>query len=168
MSSVERNPHVLGRRVGAFLIDVVLVLAPVALLFLAIAKSAPSGTAESFSVYAQVSINGSQRYVAGSQVGLLGVVWVLAVLVTFVLLPARAGASPGMGLLGLRVVGEDGGRVSLGRHLGRTAMWVADGFPYIIPGGVAVVTALTNPRRQRVGDLVAHTMVVRARSRPGS
>ncbi len=65
-----------------------------------------------------------------------------------------------MRLLGLRVVGQDGRRVGIGRHLLRTVLWLIDGFPYFVPGGVAFLCALATPDRQRVGDLAARTLVV--------
>lgn len=180
--------HVLGRRVAAFLIDVVLVGAVCAAVFFAVDKTGPPGTTgpspytgspgltgqsgfsgptgfnepSGFNAHATVSltIDNREHYLTGGPAALFILFSLVVVVLVFALLAAWWGGTPGMRLLGLRVVGADGGRVNIGRHLLRTLMWLADGFPYVIPGGVAFVCALTNPRRQRIGDLAAQTLVV--------
>jgi uncharacterized RDD family membrane protein YckC len=158
--------HVLGRRVVAFLIDLALVFVVCVPLFLAIAKTGPAGTigtgvpASGANAFVDVTINNRERYITGVPAALFILFALVLIVVVFALAAAWWGATPGMRLLGLRVVGEDGGRVGLGRQLARTALWVIDAFPYVIPGGVAFLCARFSSIRQRVGDLVARTLVV--------
>lgn len=64
--------------------------------------------------------------------------------------------------LGLRVVREDGGPVRLRQALVRALAAVVE--IWALSGVVAFVVALTSSRSQRVGDLLAGTLVVRDRS----
>jgi len=71
----------------------------------------------------------------------------------------RDGQTPGKQVMGLRLVGADGHPPSLQQHILRSILWIVDAILWVpIPLGVLVI-ALT-PRRQRLGDLVAGTMVV--------
>jgi uncharacterized RDD family membrane protein YckC len=83
------------------------------------------------------------------------VVW-LAVFVAF---PIRGDRTPGMMLLGLRIVRADGGRPTSGQHLGRALLLVVDSF---FGGLVGWLVIIGSERRQRVGDHAAGTMVLRA------
>ena len=76
---------------------------------------------------------------------------------------ARWGATVGKAACGLRVVTVEGGPVR-GRHaLIRSALQIVDLF--LVPIGViAVFSSLTSPLDQRLGDRVAGTLVLRARS----
>jgi uncharacterized RDD family membrane protein YckC len=71
---------------------------------------------------------------------------------------SRAGASVGMRIAGIRVVMLDGSRPPLRAFAIRYALWVVDGMLW---GIVGLVVVLRTPYRQRVGDLVAGTVVVR-------
>jgi uncharacterized RDD family membrane protein YckC len=84
--------------------------------------------------------------------------WSVFCLLLFSFLESRSGRTPGKWMVGIRVVTADGGRVPLGRALLRNLLLVADGaFGFLV--GIALI-ALT-PRWQRLGDLVAKTLVVR-------
>jgi uncharacterized RDD family membrane protein YckC len=76
-----------------------------------------------------------------------------------VLLAARYGATPGMRLTGLRVVTTRGTAPGFTAYAIRWLLMVADGALF---GLVGLVLVLATPRRQRLGDLVAGTLVVRA------
>jgi uncharacterized RDD family membrane protein YckC len=81
--------------------------------------------------------------------GLLVDVWV----------PNRTGGrTPAMTLLGLRIVTERGGTPTLGTYAVRWLLMVVDGFAFGLAG---LLVMLLSPRHQRVGDLVARTLVVR-------
>jgi uncharacterized RDD family membrane protein YckC len=85
---------------------------------------------------------------------LLGTVWFE------VWFPHRhGGATPGMRWLGLRIVAVDGGTPALRDYAVRWLLMVVDGMCFGLVG--AVLIAVT-PRRQRLGDMVAGTVVVRA------
>jgi len=62
-------------------------------------------------------------------------------------------------LLGIKVVREDNGEVpGLGAATIRTLLRIIDGlFSYL----VAFVAVLVSAKRQRLGDMAAHTLVVR-------
>jgi uncharacterized RDD family membrane protein YckC len=74
---------------------------------------------------------------------------------------ALAGATLRKFALGLRVVAADGSRAGLLRVVVRNALRVVDVIGFYLVGAVA---AWTSPTRQRVGDRVAGTRVVRHRA----
>lgn len=74
---------------------------------------------------------------------------------------AWGGQTPGKRLLGLRVVGRDGAPVSFVESLVRNVLRAVE-VPLLYAPGVLMV-ALT-PRHQRLGDLVAGTLVVKDRA----
>src|SRR5688572_19004999 len=73
------------------------------------------------------------------------------------------GRSPGKMALGLRVVTVDGAPEAPRHAFIRSIVGIVD---FLIPPGglIAVVSSLLSPRSQRLGDLVAGTMVLRERS----
>lgn len=76
------------------------------------------------------------------------------------------GRTPGKWLLGLRVVDEQGFPASLTKHLLRGLFWPLEVVLVLVPVPLGVILVATTPRRQRLGDMVAGTVVVRdARSR---
>ncbi|GAA3432874.1 RDD family protein [Kutzneria kofuensis] len=83
--------------------------------------------------------------------------------------PHRTGGrTPAMRWLGLRIVTEWGGTPTLGSYALRWLLQVVDGFAFGLAG---LLVMILSPRHQRVGDLVARTLVVRVsadgpRSRP--
>lgn len=90
-----------------------------------------------------------------------------AVLLVLLLYPAifetaLGGRTPGKAALGLRVVTREGGPVGLRHAAIRAALSLVD--IYATLGGVAVVSALATSQSQRLGDLVAGTLVLRERS----
>ncbi|TDD60276.1 RDD family protein [Kribbella antibiotica] len=98
----------------------------------------------------------------------VGMVFCLAVallgpLVNEVWIPhkSRAGASLGMRITGIRVIMLDGSKPPLKAFALRYVLMVVDGMLW---GLVGIVVILRTPRRQRVGDLVAGTVVVRTGS----
>jgi uncharacterized RDD family membrane protein YckC len=72
----------------------------------------------------------------------------------------RSGRTPGKALLGIAVVADDGSPVRLQQALIRNVVRFVD----ILPGTylVGLIAVLATPRNQRVGDLAAGTLVVRA------
>ncbi len=71
------------------------------------------------------------------------------------------GTSPGKWLLGLRVVGATGERPTVGAIAIRTVFRAIDGLPLFYLVGFIVMLATGS--KQRVGDLVAGTRIVRSR-----
>lgn len=73
--------------------------------------------------------------------------------------PSRwLGGTPGMRLLGLRVLTERGENPSLPRYMVRWLLMVVDGWLFGLVGALAIAFS---PRHQRFGDMVARTVVVR-------
>jgi uncharacterized RDD family membrane protein YckC len=73
-------------------------------------------------------------------------------------LAARSGRTPGMRLTGLRIVTTAGGPPRFRAYVVRWLLMVADGALF---GLVGLVVILATPRRQRIGDVVAGTLVIR-------
>ncbi|MGB0722526.1 MAG: RDD family protein [Gammaproteobacteria bacterium] len=73
----------------------------------------------------------------------------------------RHAATPGKRAMGLKVVRTDGAPLDLGSALIRNLLRTADALPLFY--GIGLLTALSNPRFQRLGDLAAGTLVVHAR-----
>jgi uncharacterized RDD family membrane protein YckC len=81
--------------------------------------------------------------------------------VYFVLLEGLAGATLGKRVLGLQVLGLDGGRPGLGASAIRNILRFIDGLPALNILGVALI--LRSPEHARYGDQIARTRVVHTR-----
>ncbi len=94
--------------------------------------------------------------------GLPAVVVIGATLLLFFvylfLLEGLAGATPGKFILGLSVKTVDGAPCGVGRALVRNILRVVDAIGVYL---VALISALVTKKKQRVGDLAAHTVVVK-------
>ena len=97
----------------------------------------------------------------------VSVVVLLATTLTFFVYPAvaelRYGTTIGKSALGLRVVTVEGGPVRARHVTIRAALQLVD-LALIPIGVIAVASALASPLDQRLGDRVAGTLVLRARS----
>jgi uncharacterized RDD family membrane protein YckC len=80
-----------------------------------------------------------------------------------VLLAARSGRTPAMRMTGLRIVTTAGTRPRFTAYVIRWLLMIADGALF---GLVGLVVILATSRRQRIGDIVAGTMVVRSLHEP--
>ncbi len=142
MTGVASDPaEVLGRRIGAALVDLVVVVALVVVLGLLIGES------ESGNGRVQVSLNGGPALVG----------FALALLYYFAS-EAISGRTLGKRLLGVRVAAAGGGRAGVGQIAVRTAFRLIDGIGFYLIGLIVVLAS--GKRRQRLGDLVARTNVV--------
>lgn len=142
-SSASPNASV-GQRVGALLLDTVLVMFP---LF----------------VVAAVLFGESQSGGGSVGVTLTGVPFLLTILVAlgyFFALELATGQTLGKKIVGIRVVSDQGRELTAGSVLVRTILRVVDGFAFYAVGFVA---ALISAKNQRVGDMAASTRVVKAR-----
>ncbi len=124
---------VLWKRVGAFLIDETLYLALVWL------------TTELFAGW------------AGTAATLVtaAALWAAAL----VTLQGVTGATPGKFVCGLRVVTAEGEPCGPARSAVRSAAWIVDGFPYVLPL-TAYAAAIGDAEAQRLGDRAAGTYVI--------
>ena len=85
-------------------------------------------------------------------------IWALLSLGYYVLCEALIGGTLGKLAVGLRVVDEDGGEITLGSALIRNLMRIVDGLFFYLVGAIAI---WSSAERQRFGDRAAHTYVVR-------
>ena len=143
---------------AALLIDLLLLAAIAFGLFLLLTKEFPKAG------YANGIVLGHTRhaFAHGSSNRTIWVILVAAtVLAIFVILPGLTGTSPGKALTRIRAVRADGRPPGVGRALLRALVWIVDGFPYLLPGLVGFIVALTSKANRRVGDMAAGTWVVR-------
>lgn len=117
---------------------------------------------------------GLHKELSGTAIGILLLIVFCAQWCYFACLEAWKGTTPGKALLGLRVVTLEGRPITFSSAALRNLLRAADVLPLsqfwwaIAPAGL--VSMLLTDRNQRVGDLVAGTMVVRktVRSNQGS
>ncbi len=94
--------------------------------------------------------------------GILTVVVVLVIVPTLVETISR-GRSLGKWALGLRIVRDDGGPITMRHALTRALIGTVEGFPFMyVP---AVTAALIHPRGKRLGDMAAGTYAVSQRAK---
>lgn len=144
--SIEVTLAGLGSRFGAALVDIAIqgVLLLVLLLALTMAGSTLSGDLSVFLM----------------GVGALALaVIVLGYYIVFEAL--NGGRTPGKAVFGIRVASVDGAPVGLGAVSLRTLMRLVDFLPAAYAVGAFAI--VTNNRNQRLGDMVANTVVIRDR-----
>jgi uncharacterized RDD family membrane protein YckC len=76
----------------------------------------------------------------------------------FVVTEAATGATLGKHMVGIRVVGENGERITFGAAFVRNLLRSVDQLGFYFVG---FISAILSKRRQRLGDRAAHTIVVR-------
>ena len=171
--SLSNPTAVVGRRIGAFLIDG---LIGVTLIFVfALATFTNTELGDSFTAELQCEVinefsndlciqAGTTVYVGTeNEVAIITLIWLAWVLISTMILPGITGWSPGKLLTGIRVVKADTfEKAGLGANILRGVLWVVDAFPYVAPivGGAL----LASKDHRRVGDRAANTLVVRADS----
>ncbi|UCF80081.1 MAG: RDD family protein [Acidobacteriota bacterium] len=102
-------------------------------------------------------------YFFGAMAGMLA--WAVLVLFVYSFTEGRWGATPGKRALGIRVVGTDLQPCGFGRAFLRNILKLVDGFfNFLI--GILLVAFTQN--WQRLGDMAARTIVVRAGARAGA
>jgi uncharacterized RDD family membrane protein YckC len=142
--------RVTGRRVVATWIDLFLVgvvyRTLAALLHVPMRVGAGAGTHEDFA-----------SRVAHTWPGWL--IYAVFIGVYYIVFESLWGRTIGKRLTGIRVVTDTGERADFGRVLLRTAFRLLDGIGGYV---VAFLLVVLSSRRQRLGDLVANTLVVRA------
>src|SRR4051794_6580373 len=139
------STEVVGRRIGAMLIDAFVLF----VVFFVVGLASGGG----HSGHGRASIH------LGSNASLIFLGITLAY---FFVCEALTGQTLGKRLLRIRVVSADGSRASVGQALGRTLLRVVDSLPVLYIVGLISVLATGRGRRQRVGDLAAGTVVVPA------
>ncbi len=186
--AIRKPTDVMGRRVGAYLLNGLIGAAVVAGLFFAVFlstkpyKSVSFASADAASNFCSLSQSErddrlQDRYrdricvnidnhvylvepgpAIGTGIGL----WVAWAVVNYVLLEGLTGASVGKAIVGLRVMRGNGSKPGIGWAALRTLLlWIPDG---LFAGIVGLIVALTNDNHQRVGDMAAGTYVVEKRA----
>lgn len=100
-------------------------------------------------------------FALGSGSSLATIVAVIIAFGYFIVLEALQGATLGKMALGLRVVKTDGTPISWGESVVRNLLRIVDEIPFVIPYLLAAILVWNSPTRQRLGDRVAKTVVVR-------
>jgi uncharacterized RDD family membrane protein YckC len=78
----------------------------------------------------------------------------------YIIMEATQGATVGKMVLGLRVVRIDGAPISWNESIVRNLLRIVDGIAVYLVGAILV---WNSPTRQRLGDRVAKTVVIRSR-----
>ena len=171
--SLSNPTAVVGRRIGAFLIDGLIGVTLIFVFALATFTNTEFGDSITAELQCEV-INefsndlciqaGTTVYVGTeNEVAVITLIWLAWVLISTMILPGITGWSPGKLLTGIRVVKADTfEKAGLGANILRGVLWVVDAFPYFAPivGGAL----LASKDHRRVGDRAANTLVVRADS----
>ncbi len=134
--------HVTGRRVLATIVDGLVLGALFAVMSILFGESSTSGTSVNFSMGTFPTLG----------------FFVLA-MAYYILMEGYLGQTVGKMLLGIKVVREDTGEVpGIKAAAIRSVLRIVDGlFSYL----VAFITVLVSGKNQRLGDMAAHTLVVR-------
>ena len=137
------RPDVLGRRIGAALIDLGLLFATI------VPASLIAGQAETAHGRVSFSVHGGAAFA-----------WLAFGWLYYFVCEAAWGQTVGKRLLAIKVTNLKGGRPSFGDFVVRNLLRVIDGLPVLYLLGFLV--ALSSPAHQRLGDRGADTIVIRA------
>ncbi|MEY7848805.1 RDD family protein [Natrarchaeobius sp. A-rgal3] len=140
--------EVLVGRIGAYVVDSIVVFGGVVFLFAttAVASTALQAVSELLSM----------------AIVFVGITAMFVFFIYYVfMMEGHFGRTPGKALFGLVVVKEDGSKCTMGASVVRNFLWLIDSFGFW-PLVVAVICFFTD-RNQRVGDMVAKTVVLRAK-----
>jgi uncharacterized RDD family membrane protein YckC len=143
IAGIQENVHVTGRRILATILDGLVFGA----LYVVMAALFGTITTKGF-LYWQADLSTLPSAVYG-----------VLIILYYILLEGYLGQTLGKMLLGIKVVREDTGEVpGLKAATIRTLLRIIDGlFSYL----VAFVAVLVSSKRQRLGDMAAHTLVAR-------
>jgi hypothetical protein len=70
------------------------------------------------------------------------------------------GQSIGKKLIGIKVIGEDGGRPAIHQYLIR---WLTRPFDFFFFGLIGLLTVILSKKNQRLGDMAAGTLVIKTK-----
>jgi uncharacterized RDD family membrane protein YckC len=149
LAGILENVHVTGRRIVATIVDGLIFGALFTVMIILF------GTVTTIANVGPTDWNVSGIGMPALPSLLYGVIVVLY----YILLEGYLGQTFGKMLLGIKVIREDNGEVpGLGGATIRTLLRIVDGlFSYL----VAFIAVLISGKNQRLGDMAAHTLVVR-------
>ena len=135
---IQEDVHVTGRRILALIVDSIVLGIIFGVMSMFFGTTSASGTSVNLNVPALITV--------------------VLFLLYYILLEGYLGQTVGKMLLGIKVIREDTGDVpGLGAAAIRNVLRIIDGlFAYLV-GFVAI---LASSKRQRLGDMAAHTLVV--------
>jgi uncharacterized RDD family membrane protein YckC len=147
---------VMGRRIAAFVIDILIVNVITWAVFFALAET---GDADRFSCDSIPCVNiNDTLYSPGGVANFI--YWVVAIgipILLFVVLQGLKGITPGKAILGVRTVNEQGEVPGILKALVRWLLLIVDfSFCFLI----GLILALTTKGHRRLGDMAAKTFVV--------
>jgi uncharacterized RDD family membrane protein YckC len=87
--------------------------------------------------------------------------WFVLAFAYYIVLEGLLGATVGKLLTGLRVRKADGSRLDWPSSVVRNVLRIVDGIPFLLPYLLGAIFVWTSDKRQRLGDRVADTVVVR-------
>jgi len=171
---VTDSTSVVGRRIGAWFIDLIIYLILSFVITLAFggatsethdftsktaAQSYCTTWRDDHKGFCFASQDGEKDTAFTIETGGLGSYWLPIHFVLFSVLQGLLGASIGKLLVGLRVVTPDGKQIGIGRSFARTALWIVDAITCALPilGGILM---LSTKGHRRVGDMAAGTYVI--------
>jgi len=167
----SKPTDVMGRRVGAYAIDLAIGFVILITMVLALASTREFRTSSEATTYCDrfdnnpdvvCTASGTTALVLDTnELGAIGLAEAGFIVVNFVLLTGLTGFSFGKLLTGVRVVNrETGQRCGIPRALLRTILlFIPD-----IGGIVGFIVAASNDEKRRVGDMAAGTLVVHKRA----
>lgn len=129
-----------GQRAVAILIDMVLLFVAGYVIALATGATTPAG----------FNLQGGPAFL-----------WFGVALAYYVVMEATSGATLGKRAMGLKVVKEGGEPLDWQASLVRNILRIVDGLFFYLVGAIAV---WVSKKRQRLGDMAAHTLVVKTGS----
>ena len=144
LAGILENVHVTGRRIVATIVDGLIFGA----LFTVMAM-----------LFGNITSVGTANWNGSLMPALPSLLYAVIVVLYYILLEGYLGQTFGKMLLGIKVIREDNGEVpGLGGATIRTLLRIVDGlFSYL----VAFIAVLISGKNQRLGDMAAHTLVVR-------
>jgi uncharacterized RDD family membrane protein YckC len=140
---VVAAPDVVGQRIGAAIVDMILL----AILF--VVMSMLFGQSESGDGSFSVNLSGAPF-----------IIYVLLSFGYYMGMEFKLGQTVGKKLTGIKVVSTDGQVLTPGKVAIRNILRIVDGLPFLyLVGFIAMVTS---KQKQRIGDMAAGTLVVKA------
>jgi len=151
-------PHVrsVGIRFVAILIDLIIV-ALISIFF-----TAPFAVPSSITLANVTNTSAQTVSITTGSAGANSLITGIILLVYFTVLLGTYGQTVGKMAVKIKVVKEDGSKLSYIDAFVRTLLLYVDAFPYIIPFLLGAILIWTSDKKQRLGDRVARTIVISA------
>jgi len=172
MDAATDPTAVMGRRIGAWIVDLLLFLllssffGPTPLSPLAQYVEVPPGVTDACGTLRDngdaagcVEVGDRAYFTSDGDAAIQALVSLAWFILIYGVLQGLKGVTPGKALFGVQVVDRQGQPPGVGRSLLRSILWIVDGAPWCFPL-VGLITAMATKGHRRVGDMVANTLVV--------